>query len=26
MTGAKALSGLSEIANDYDVLLCDVWG
>ena len=26
MTGARALFGLSEIANDYDVLLCDVWG
>jgi len=26
MTGAKALRGLSEIAPDYDVLLCDVWG
>jgi HAD superfamily hydrolase (TIGR01459 family) len=22
----RALSGLSEIAQDYDVLLCDVWG
>jgi HAD superfamily hydrolase (TIGR01459 family) len=22
----KALSGLSDIAGDYDVLLCDVWG
>ena len=22
----KALSGLSDIAADYDVLLCDVWG
>jgi HAD superfamily hydrolase (TIGR01459 family) len=22
----KALAGLSEIAHDYDVLLCDVWG
>jgi HAD superfamily hydrolase (TIGR01459 family) len=22
----RAISGLSEIARDYDVLLCDVWG
>jgi HAD superfamily hydrolase (TIGR01459 family) len=22
----RAISGLSEIAQDYDVLLCDVWG
>ena len=26
MTATKALSGLSDIAADYDVLLCDVWG
>ena len=26
MTTTKALAGLSEIAQDYDVLLCDVWG
>jgi HAD superfamily hydrolase (TIGR01459 family) len=26
MTAIKALSGLSEIVHDYDVLLCDVWG
>jgi len=26
MTSTRALSGLSDIANDYDVLLCDVWG
>ena len=26
MTTTKALSGLSDIAQDYDVLLCDVWG
>lgn len=26
MTATKALSGLSEIVHDYDVLLCDVWG
>lgn len=26
MTATKALSGLSEIVQDYDVLLCDVWG
>jgi HAD superfamily hydrolase (TIGR01459 family) len=25
-TEPRALSGLSEIAQDYDVLLCDVWG
>jgi HAD superfamily hydrolase (TIGR01459 family) len=26
MTAPRPLSGLSEIAQDYDVLLCDVWG
>jgi HAD superfamily hydrolase (TIGR01459 family) len=26
MTATQALSGLSEIVHDYDVLLCDVWG
>lgn len=26
MTATKALSGLSDIVQDYDVLLCDVWG
>ena len=26
MTAPKALTGLSEIADGYDVLLCDVWG
>jgi HAD superfamily hydrolase (TIGR01459 family) len=26
MTAPHALSGLSEIADAYDVLLCDVWG
>jgi HAD superfamily hydrolase (TIGR01459 family) len=26
MTAPIALNGLSEIAADYDVLLCDVWG
>jgi HAD superfamily hydrolase (TIGR01459 family) len=26
MTTTKALTGLSDIAHDYDVLLCDVWG
>ena len=26
MTLPLALSGLSDIAADYDVLLCDVWG
>lgn len=26
MTLPHALSGLGEIAGDYDVLLCDVWG
>jgi HAD superfamily hydrolase (TIGR01459 family) len=26
MTAPKALTGLSEIADAYDVLLCDVWG
>ena len=26
MTSPRALSGLSDIAADYDVLLCDVWG
>jgi HAD superfamily hydrolase (TIGR01459 family) len=26
MTAPRPLSGLSEIAHDYDVLLCDVWG
>ena len=25
-TTPRAISGLSEIARDYDVLLCDVWG
>ena len=25
-TAPRALLGLSEIAQDYDVLLCDVWG
>src|ERR1700761_9549566 len=25
-TAPRAISGLSEIAQDYDVLLCDVWG
>ncbi|MGZ3315349.1 MAG: TIGR01459 family HAD-type hydrolase [Caulobacteraceae bacterium] len=25
-TTPRAISGLSEIAQDYDVLLCDVWG
>src|SRR5690606_4033083 len=26
MTLPHALSGLGEIAGDYDILLCDVWG
>lgn len=26
MTLPHALSGLGEIADDYDILLCDVWG
>ena len=26
MTAPQALAGLSEIADRYDVLLCDVWG
>jgi HAD superfamily hydrolase (TIGR01459 family) len=26
MTAPRAILGLSEIARDYDVLLCDVWG
>ena len=26
MTSPKAISGLSELAARYDVLLCDVWG
>ncbi len=26
MTLPNALSGLGEIAGDYDILLCDVWG
>jgi HAD superfamily hydrolase (TIGR01459 family) len=26
MTALQALSGLSQIADQYDVLLCDVWG
>jgi HAD superfamily hydrolase (TIGR01459 family) len=26
MTAPRAILGLSEIAGDYDVLLCDVWG
>ena len=26
MTAPQALAGLSEIADQYDVLLCDVWG
>jgi HAD superfamily hydrolase (TIGR01459 family) len=26
MTAPQALSGLSDIADQYDVLLCDVWG
>lgn len=25
-TTPRAIAGLSEIAHDYDVLLCDVWG
>ena len=25
-TSPRTISGLSEIAQDYDVLLCDVWG
>ncbi len=26
MTAPLALAGLADIANDYDILLCDVWG
>ncbi len=26
MTTPHALNGLSDIASDYDILLCDVWG
>jgi len=26
MTSPRALHGLSEVADQYDVLLCDVWG
>jgi HAD superfamily hydrolase (TIGR01459 family) len=26
MTAPRALNGLSEVADQYDVLLCDVWG
>ena len=26
MTAPTAIAGLSQIASDYDVLLCDVWG
>ncbi len=26
MTSPRALNGLSDIADQYDVLLCDVWG
>jgi HAD superfamily hydrolase (TIGR01459 family) len=26
MTLPRLISGLSEIADDYDVLLCDIWG
>lgn len=26
MTAPKAVTGLSQIADQYDVLLCDVWG
>jgi HAD superfamily hydrolase (TIGR01459 family) len=26
MTVPLALAGLADIANDYDILLCDVWG
>ena len=26
MTAPRLISGLSEIADDYDVVLCDIWG
>jgi len=26
MTNFQSLSGLGQIAGDYDVLLCDIWG
>lgn len=26
MTAPRSLNGLSDVAGDYDVLLCDVWG
>ena len=26
MTAPRPITGLAEIANRYDVLLCDVWG
>ena len=26
MTAPKSAAGLSQLAPDYDVLLCDVWG
>ena len=26
MGSAALLTGLSEVASDYDAILCDVWG